>query len=113
MAKKSPMMQKVGSWAFIIGIIIAIIAGFAPLNAVVTGILVFLGLLVGFLNITAKESNTFLFTALVLVVVADFGGGKLVSLTPILKNMLDAIIVFIVPATLIVSFRAIYQLAKN
>ncbi|MFH1174665.1 MAG: hypothetical protein V1725_06020 [archaeon] len=114
MAKgKSSIMQKIGSWAFIIGVIIAIIAGFWPLSQVVTAILVVLGLFVGFLNVTGKESNNFLMAAAVLVIVATFGGSVLGSVTDVLQQMLNAIIVFVVPAAIVVSLKAIYSLASD
>ena len=58
--------EKLGGWAFILGVVIAIIAGLASgaLDAIsagyVTLALVVLGLIVGFLNIGDKEVNNFL-----------------------------------------------------
>ena len=50
------MIRKIGGWAFLIGIIIAIIAGIiGPIDKTVTIVLVVLGLIVGLLNITEKE----------------------------------------------------------
>jgi hypothetical protein len=113
MAKKENMLQKVGSWAFIIGVIIAIAAGFWDLNPIVTAILVILGLLVGLLNVTSGETQSFIMSTAVLVIVATFGGNVLATITPVLHSMMNAIIVFVVPATIIVCLRAIYQLASD
>jgi hypothetical protein len=110
------MVQKVGSWAFIAGLIIAIIAGMYEIGPVLTSILIILGLIVGFLNVTGKETNTFLFTTLVLVVMAGFGGQVLSGVTyvgPFLQSMFSAMMLFLIPAALIVALKAIYALAEN
>ena len=104
--KKTNTIQKVGSWAFIIGVLIAIIAGFFPLSPVLTSILIVLGLIVGFLNITGTETNQFLFAALVLVVVAGVGGGLLSQIQTIgevLKTIFAGMMTFVVPATIVVA----------
>jgi hypothetical protein len=116
MAKKDNAVQKVGSWAFIIGLIIAIIAGFWPLGAVMTTVLIVLGLIVGFLNVTGKETNQFLFSALVLVVMTSLGGQMLSSIQYVglmLQSIFVAMMLFIIPAALIVALKAIYALAEN
>ncbi|MBW2968304.1 hypothetical protein KY362_07505, partial [Candidatus Woesearchaeota archaeon] len=87
------MMQKIGSWAFIVGVILAIIAGFWPLGTVMTSILIILGLIVGFLNVTGKETNSFLFATLVLVVMTSMGGQVLSNIQyvgPMLSSIFQA-----------------------
>lgn len=99
----------VGHWAFIIGIILAVVAGvtaipFLPL------ILFVLGLIVGCLNVTEKESTPFLVavTALLIIGVAglQFGGETLAA---ILNNF----IAFVAAAGLIVALKQIITLAKQ
>ena len=110
MLKPKNVVQKVGSIAFIIGLIIAIIAGFWPLGAVMTSILIVLGIIVGFLNVTGKETNSFLFATLVLVVMATQGGQLLINIQYVgqmLQNIFTAMVVFIIPAALVVSLKAI------
>jgi len=114
--KEKSSVQKIGSWAFIIGLVIAIIAGFWPLGAVMTSILIVLGLLVGFLNIAGHETNSFLFATLVLVVVSSMGGNLLSKISivgPILESVFSAMVVFIIPAAVVVALKAIYALAKE
>ncbi len=50
------MDGKIGHWSFLIGIVLAIIAGFVPQlqTPTITWVLVLLGIIVGFLIITAK-----------------------------------------------------------
>ena len=113
MAKKSHgnMLVKIGSWAFLASVIIAIIAGFFPLNTTWTAVLIVLGLVVGLLNITAKESGAFLLAAVSLVIVAAFGGNVLATVSVVLQRILNALIIFVIPATIVVSIRAIFALA--
>ena len=116
MKKIGNMVQRVGSWAFIVGLIIAIIAGFWPLGAVMTTILIIMGLIVGFMNITGKETNSFLFATLVLVVMTSMGGqllGNIQYVGGLLQNMFSAMMLFIIPAAVIVALKAIYALAEN
>ena len=128
MAKKDDkMMAQVGSYAFIIGVVLAIVAGFfggalgamgigAGLIAVVLGIL---GLLVGLLNVSERETVPFLvaavaitvsMTALISVVNSIVGVlGVANGITQTFAN----ISVFVAPAAAIVALKAIWDLAKE
>ncbi len=122
MAKsKENTIQKIGSWAFIIGIVIAIIAGLVyagegQLSAAIVSILVVLGLIVGFLNVTGKETMSFLAAAVSLVLVTYFGGNALGNITFVgayLTSIFSAMMAFVVAATIIVSLKAIWALAAD
>jgi hypothetical protein len=116
MKGKDNLIQKAGSWAFIGGVVLALIAGMYPIGTALTAILVILGLLVGFLNVTGKETNSFLFASLVLVVMGGFGGQVFMAVGDagiLLANMLSAILLFVIPSALVVSLKAIYVLAET
>jgi hypothetical protein len=113
MVKESKTIQLVGSWAFLIGMIIAIVAGFWDLNPIVTSLLIVLGLIVGFLNVTGRETTPFLLATVSLVIVADFGGKTLSEVSIVLARIFKTIVVFVVPATIIVALKAIYALASD
>ena len=117
MAKQTNLLAKVGSWAFIIGVIIALIVGiFSGANAVTTTVLIVLGLIVGFLNVTGRETTPFLLAAISLVIVSSFGGAALGGVPAIgdtLGGTLAALLTFVVPATIIVALKAIYALAHD
>ena len=116
MGKQVSMMQKVGSWAFIVGVIIALIAGFWPLNAVVTSVLLILGLIVGFLNVSGSETMPFLLASVSLVIVSSFGGnllGAIATIGPKIQMVLTTLVNFVIPATIVVALKAIYVLAKD
>lgn len=109
-------MQLVGSWAFIVGVIIAIVAGFWPLTATVVSVLIALGLIVGILNVTATETTRFLLAAVALVIVSAFGGNNLSliqGIGPYIDSIVKAMITFIMPATIIVALKAIYLVARE
>ena len=106
-------MNKVGGWAFLIGVIVAILAGlFGSLNSLWVGILVVLGLIVGFLNVTGNETRDYLLAAVLLVIVAAFGKNVLGAIS-VLGNILDAMMVLVVPATVVVALRAVFGLARD
>lgn len=113
--------SKLGVWAFIIGIVLALIGGIivSLLNAgaaAITAILIVLGLIVGFLNVTDKETKDYLLAAVSLILVTYFGGQTL-QLVPVIGNYLSsvfgAIMTFVIPATIIVALKAIYNLAQD
>ena len=95
--KESKTVQLVGSWAFLVGIVIAIVAGFWDLNPVVTAALVVLGMIVGILNVTGKETTPFLLATVSLVIVADFGGRTLAEVSLVLARIFKTMIVISVP----------------
>lgn len=106
-------MGSMGGWAFIIGVIIAVLIGlFDPSNSLWLGILVVIGLIVGFLNVTSAESTDFLLAAVALVVVAALGGDVLKDVS-LLSNVLGTMMALVVPATVIVALKAIYSLARS
>jgi len=120
MAKDSvDLLNKIGSWAFIIGVIIALIVGIFGAgtgNAITTSILILLGLIVGFLNVTGRETTPFLLAAVSLVLVSYYGGdvlSRIATIGPYLQGVLSAIMTFVIPATIIVALKAIYALAHD
>lgn len=112
-------LARIGGWAFIIGVIIALIVGFLSDiigAALVTGILVVLGVIVGFLNVTDKETKGYLLAAVSLVIVTSLGGQALGAIPTIggyIINVFNAIMTFVIPATIIVALKAIYSIAKS
>ncbi len=110
-------MEKIGTWAFLIGVLIAVVAGLIPtfgqqpLAGQVAWVLVILGLVVGFLNIRAREAQEFLVACIAILIVAGMGG--LPPLGRTLGTILTNMIAFVAPAALLVSLRAIWQLAED
>ncbi len=112
--------SRAGRYAFIAGVLLAIIIGFYSdmepnVRYGVSVVLVLLGLLVGFLNITTAETVPFLVAAIALM-----GGNTIIAvavvpgfLGEILANVLAYIGLFVAPAALVVALKTIYALAER
>ncbi|MBC8494807.1 hypothetical protein H8D36_01505 [archaeon] len=101
-----------GSWAFLVGFILALIFGAFGAVDVLAWLLVVLGLVVGFLNITDKETKPFLLAGTVLVIVSALGANAM-SVIPVVGSILNAILALFIPATIIVALKSVFQLAKE
>ena len=108
-------MDKVGRICFIIGVIVAIIAGFFPWIYIFP-ILTILGLIVGFLNVKTSEVQSFLLAGVSLVIISAFGA-DLINTIPVIGGFMSriyiALLSFVGPATLIVALKSIFGMAKN
>jgi hypothetical protein len=109
------MDKKLGHYAFVVAIILAIIAGLVPSmqTNTVTWTLIILGLVVGLLNISAKETTEFLVAVIALMLVGSAGLGEIAALGASIKAILLNITAIAVPAALVVSLKAIYTLADK
>ena len=67
-------MALVGKCAFVVGLVIAVAGGLGFEQAWFGWVLAVLGLIVGFLNVNDKESQTFLLAAIALIVAASAVG---------------------------------------
>lgn len=105
-----PDLTTIGHLALIVGIILAVIAGFIAIPYLPV-ILCVLGLIVGFLNIKEKESTPFLIAVIALLVVG-VAGLQLGGLTPITVSILNNFIAFVGSAGLIVALKQIIVLVK-
>ena len=109
----------IGAWAFLIGVILAVIIGVLPTLQIQLGVsttwlqylLVILGLIVGFLNVANKDINTFLLAALALVIVSYMAAASL-SIIPIIGSVFSALLMLFVPATVIVALKSVFSIAK-
>ncbi len=107
------MKDLIGRWAFIIGLVISILFGFIPTANWVPPVLAILGIIVGFLNITEKETKGFLLASIGLLVAGTAALGVLPAVGTILKDILTNIIFFIAAAVLVVSLRSLFATVNN
>ena len=111
-------MQKVGKWAWIVGICLAVVLGVfadAGKSTVIESILVILGLIVGIINVTLEETKNFLLAAAVLLL-TSFVGGSAFTLSlwgGSLSAIMTALVFFVAPMTIVVAVKAIYAVAKD
>lgn len=115
---KSANMQMVGSWAFIIGVVLAILIGIwtSAASQGVSSLLIVLGLIVGLLNVTAKETKEMVLLTVALVIILRFGGdvlGGVQAIGPYLSNIVAAILNFVIPAALVVILKGVYSLESK
>lgn len=114
----------IGAWAFLVGVVIAVIVGLFQSSlgttaaTVMYGLLVLIGFFVGLLNVSDKDHMTFLMAAVALVIVSGLGQYTLVfisNISPILSylsTILSALLVMFVPATIIVALRSVFAIAS-
>ena len=117
--------QRVGAWAFLLGVIVAIIAALVAVYAAaasgwVAFLLVILGLIVGFLNVQDKQITGFLIAAIALMVMGAAGGtvlGSIDLVLPTIGTLIDAILanisVFVAPAALVVALKEVVNISKS
>ncbi|MBI2669084.1 hypothetical protein HYX14_04550 [Candidatus Woesearchaeota archaeon] len=108
----------IGSWSFVVGVILAALLGLGYTGAYQSQMLwaVFLlGIVVGLLNVTVDEAASFLKSGAVLVLVSFLGiqVGVFDEVAPLIGNILKGILTLFVPATIIVALRAVFSYAKR
>lgn len=116
-------LKQIGPWAYIIGVVVALLAGFImPANAMVALALGVLGLIVGLLNIGDKEVQLFLVASIAFIVGASSLGGVLAGLftaVPLgwlgdaLVAALQYMVAFTAPAAAIVGLLALYKISRD
>ena len=113
----------VGAYAFLIGVILAVIFGLfnRPLEqagGMFYSTLVLIGLIVGIMNAGDKNSNTFLMASVSLVIVGSLGMEplKYIALNNYvvtsLRNILGSLLVLFVPVTIVVALKVVFSMAK-
>lgn len=115
--KPSEMMALVGPAAFYAGLIVAVLAALMMPSGLLYVGLAAIGVLVGILNITAKETGPFLFSSIAFIVAA-LGMQSLITTSGVsIPNQLIAlaanITVLVGTAAIVISIRAIYEMAKS
>jgi hypothetical protein len=111
---KARIVGLVGFWAFIVGLVISVIAGLVlPGNGVVVLILVLLGIVIGFLNISPKETQALLLAAIALIVVGNaFAALTLLNIDKFIGGILFYITVFVSPAAVIAAIKTLWLIGK-
>lgn len=105
-----------GSWSFLIGLILAVLLGLGFTGAyreTMVWIIFLLGIVVGLLNVTHNEVSAFLTSGTILVLVSWLGSSVIESVSLIIAGVLNGILTLFVPATIIVALRAVFVLARR
>ena len=118
----------IGAWAFLIGVVLAIIIGLSTTiislkfisdnSAKIYGFLVFLGVVIGFAaNVRERDSQTFLISGAILVIVSNIGmqsvTGSLIGIgiATIVRSIFGALSAMFVPATIIVALKTVFNVS--
>ena len=106
-------MEKVGPIAFIVGLVIAIAAGFGIVDQPWMGwVLALLGAIVGYMNVAGAERNNFLVAGIALAISAT-ALNSVPYIGDALGNVMPNIMTFIGGALFIVSIMAVFGSARN
>src|SRR3989344_5397160 len=117
-------MSQLGSWAVLLGLVLAVLSALVALDAnlgnMITLLLVVIGVVVGLLNVTDKETVAFLVASIAFMVsvgglaplVIALGGAS-GFVGGFVAKMLSNIAVFVAPAAAIVAIKAIYDISKD
>lgn len=111
--------MSIGSWAFIIGLIIAIIvaifsASNVPIWAVI--VLAILGIVVGLLNISEKEVTAFLIATIGFLLSFQSLSNIFVQLKiggDVISAFFSLLSVFIAPAAAVVAIKALFKITHD
>jgi len=124
MAKNKNMWPVIGAWAFIVGMVIAVLAGIlGGATQEISLLLGVLGLIVGVINVSEDEVQKFLIATIAFTVAASSlsgvfaslagklgtGGGVAAAIAAILGN----VVVFVAPAAGVVALKALYDITRS
>lgn len=104
-------MDQLGKYAFIVGVVIAVLAAFVTFDWVWI-LLAVLGLVVGFLNVSAAEGRGFVIAAIGLLMSTTALQG-LPAIGELLTTILSNLAAFISPALLVVALKSLFETAKD
>jgi hypothetical protein len=118
-------LELVGKLAFVVGVLFAIIGGIwggtaAPTNDWVVLILIIAGILIGLLNITAKEAPVVLVAIIALLILSIWGNdAAFVPVTHLSQGLgenvcgvVDCFAILMAPAAIIIAVKAVIAAAK-
>lgn len=115
---KGDSMPAIGAWAYLGGLVIAVLAGiFGATDATVALVLGVLGLLVGLLNISEKEVHGFLLAGIAFLLsatsLATLGTMLLGGMGTLVAAVFKNVAIFVAPAVAIVALKAVYDISKD
>lgn len=105
-------MGKLGRWAFLIGLLVAVVAAIITPQRWMLGLLALLGVVVGAVNVTGEEESTFLLAAVAfLVSTAAFAALPVIG--SFATEVMARIAVFVSAALIVVALRTLFRIAKD
>ena len=111
MVKKKKGSGTLGSWAFLLGVVLALLFSFVSYPQY-AWVLVVLGIVVGLLNITSSETYHFLLAGTALVIVGNFAGNVLESVV-FLSSVFDNLVTLFATSTIVVALKSVFDIARK
>ena len=104
--------DSIGKWAFIAGLVVAILAGlfFQPNWAI--WVLAVLGVIVGFLNVTAEETRGFLLASIALTLSAT-ALNSIPIIGTAFSYVLPFVVAFVAGATIVAAVKTLFVTARQ
>jgi hypothetical protein len=103
---------KIGKWAFIIGLVVAVLAGLLFQPGWAIWVLAILGLIVGLLNVTAEDTRSFLLASIALTLSAT-ALNTLPIVGTALSFILPFVVAFVAGATIVIALKELFQAARG
>lgn len=103
---------KIGKWAFIIGLVVCVLAGLFLQPDWAIWVLAILGVIVGLLNVTAGETRGFLLAAIALTLSAT-ALDTLPVVGTALRLILPFVVTFVSGAMIVVALKELFQAARS
>ncbi|MGD8598367.1 MAG: hypothetical protein PVJ26_15180 [Anaerolineae bacterium] len=105
-------LEMVGKWAFIVGLVLAVVVGYIFQAEWVIWVLAVLGVIVGLLNVTREDTERFLLAAIAFALSVTA-----LSTVPVLglsiTNILGYVAAFVAGAMVVVALKALFQTARS
>lgn len=111
-----------GSYAFIVGVLLSIVLGFMAPQAWMIAVLAVLGLVVALMNITDKEVHGYLLANVAIMVGAGSFSTMLTTLSvplglggiaTMLQGILANLVFFVTPGAVLIALKEVYSMAKD
>jgi hypothetical protein len=104
-------LAKTGQWAFILGLVLAVVMGYIVQAEWVVWVLAVLGVIVGLLNVSREDTQSFLLAAIA------FGlSATALSTVPLLgtaiTNILGFVAAFVAGAMIVVALKVLFRTAR-
>jgi hypothetical protein len=105
-------MGNLGRWAFLIGLLVAVVAGIISPQRWMFGLLAALGVVVGAVNVTGEEETPFLLAAVAFLVSTSALAG-LPLIGAVATQVIARIATFVSAALIVVALRTLFRIAKD
>lgn len=104
-------LERSGQWAFVIGLVLAVVVGYVFQAQWVVWVLAILGVIVGLLNVTREDTQSFLLAAIAFGLSATALSAVPV-LGPQITNILGYVAAFVAGAMIVVALKALFETAR-